>query len=106
VTVGWIPAFAGMTVFTINPPYSIMISALRYFQNLLCSFPTDAIDEAVLAIYATGPPTFQLAAQWLRLAGTPKRRSATFLYQHIYSFGKFWIMLMEISIFRPTLPGE
>ncbi|AMO73059.1 hypothetical protein AZE99_15440 [Sphingorhabdus sp. M41] len=60
----------------------------------------------MLAVYAPRPPAFQLTAQWFWLAGTPKRRSATFLYQQIYPFGKFWIMFLEISIFRPAFRGE
>jgi hypothetical protein len=103
---GWIPAFAGMTVITMNKPSSIMISALRYFQHLLWSFAAHPIDEAMFAVYTPRPPAFQLAAQRLWLAGTPERRPATFLYQRIYSFGKLWIMFLEISIFRPTFSRE
>jgi hypothetical protein len=62
-----------------------MIPALRNLKTLLIALARRAVDQAMLTIDASGPPTLEITLQWLRFARSFEGMPAALLNEGIES---------------------
>src|SRR5437868_11361573 len=84
----------------------IMIAALRHFQRLRLAFAAHPVDQPMLLVDPPRPPSREVAAEGLGLAGAAKRVAHAFLQQGAEPGQQFLVLGLPVEIFAPGTFGE